>query len=157
MEVFLKLTLGSDDYQVMLKELQVDILNGRYLHADFLTITNDQVLDFRVPVEIVGDEKCPGTEDGGLLQILRRELDIRCTVQNIPESIKVDVSSLGLGESIHIDEIDLGENLEVFTDVNFTVVTIVAPAVEEGEGDEEETEGSEASAEAAEEEESSEE
>jgi large subunit ribosomal protein L25 len=144
MEVFLKLSLGSENYQVMLKELQADFVNGKFIHADFLTIEKDQVLDFRVPVEVVGEEVCPGVEQGGMLQILRRELDVRCTVDNIPESIKVDISGLGLGDSVHIEEIELGDNLEVFTDVNFTVVTIVAPAAEESdEGDE----GKEASAE----------
>jgi len=139
MEVFLKLNVGSDNYQVMLKELQSDFVNGKFIHADFLTIEKDQVLDFRVPVEVTGEEVCPGIEQGGMLQILRRELDVRCTVDNIPESIKIDISELGLGDSVHIEEIEFGTNLEVFTDVNFTVVTIVAPASEESEdGDEEE-------------------
>lgn len=137
MEVFLKLSIGSDNYQVMLKELQSDFVNGKFIHADFLTIEKDQVLDFRVPVEVVGEEACPGIEQGGMLQILRRELDVRCTVDNIPESIQIDISELGMGDSVHIEEIELGENLEVFTDVNFTVVTIVTPAAEEPEEGEE--------------------
>jgi len=152
MEVFLKLNLGSENYQVMLKELQSDFVNGKFIHADFLTIEKDQVLDFRVPVEVVGDDVCPGIEHGGMLQILRREIDVRCTVDNIPESIKVDISELGLGDSVHIDSIEFGNELEVFKDVNFTVVTIVAPAGEVGEeGEEESAEKAEAAEEAAEE------
>jgi large subunit ribosomal protein L25 len=145
MEVFLKLNLGSENYQVMLKELQSDFVNGKFIHADFLTIEKDQVLDFRVPVEVVGDDVCPGIEHGGMLQILRREIDVRCTVDNIPESIKVDISELGLGDSVHIDSIEFGNELEVFKDVNFTVVTIVAPAGEvREEGEEESAEKAEA-------------
>ncbi len=139
MEVFLILSVDGEKYQVMLKELQVDITNGKYIHADFLTISKDQRMDFRVPVEIVGEAECKGIEAGGMLQTLRRELDIRCSVLDMPESIKVDVSGLDIGESIHIEEIDLGENLEIFTDVNFTIATIVAPsAAEESDADEEE-------------------
>jgi large subunit ribosomal protein L25 len=146
MEVFLELNTGSDKYQVMLKELQVDIINGKYIHADFLTIEENQEIDFRVPVEIVGEAACPGIVEGGMLQTLRRELDVRCTVANMPESIKVDISELGPGESVHIFDVDLGENVQIFTEVNFTIATIVAPAAsadaEEGE-DEEAEAGSE--------------
>lgn len=138
MEVFIKLEVGSESYQAMLKELQVDILNGKYIHADFLTIENDQVLDFKVPIEVVGEEDCAGIADGGILQIVRRELDLRCTVDSMPESIKVDISELGLGESVHIEDLDLGEGIEIFTDVNFTVVNVVAPATEDSSDEEDE-------------------
>jgi len=139
MEVFLKLNIGSGSYQVMLKELQSDFVNGKFIHADFLTIEKDQLLDFRVPVEVVGEEACPGIDQGGMLQILRREIDVFCTVDNLPESIKIDISELELGAAVHIDEIVFGDELDVNTEVNFTVVTIVAPDAEEGD-DEEETE-----------------
>lgn len=128
MEVFLDLKVGSELYKAMLKELQVDILNGSYIHADFLTIERDQVLDFKVPVEIVGENVCPGISDGGILQIVRRELDVRCIPENMPEVIKVDISALAVGESIHIEDVDLGKDIEVVTDVNFTVVNVIAPA-----------------------------
>lgn len=147
MEVFLKLKLDSVNYQVMLKELQTDFVNGKFLHADFLTIENDQVLDFRVPVEIFGEDSCLGIEHGGMLQILRREIDVRCTVDNLPESIKIDISGLGLGDSIHIEELEFGTDLEVNTDVNYTVVTIVAPVSEDSEDGEEAGTESEAEAE----------
>lgn len=137
MEVFLKLSLAGESYQVMLKELQADFVNGKFIHADFLTIEKNQVLDFRVPVEVVGEDVSPGIEQGGMLQILRREIDVRCTVDNIPESIKVDVSNLGPGDSVHIEDVEIGENIEVFTDVNYTVATIVAPASSDEEGEEE--------------------
>ncbi|MGM0418779.1 MAG: 50S ribosomal protein L25/general stress protein Ctc [Thermodesulfobacteriota bacterium] len=150
MEIFLKLKVESDVYQVMLKELQTNVVNGNFVHADFLTIKSNQVLDFKVPVEIVGEEECPGTEEGGLLQILRRELDIRCTVNNIPESITVDVSKLEIGDSVHIEDIILGDNLEVDTEINYTVVTVVAPTLEEDE-EETEEEGEETSEEESEE------
>jgi large subunit ribosomal protein L25 len=157
MEIFLKLKVESEEYQVMLKELQTNVVNGNFIHADFLTIKSNQVLDFKVPVEIVGEEECPGVEEGGMLQILRRELDIRCTVNNIPESITIDVSKLVIGDSVHIEDVILGDNLEVDTEVNYTVVTVVAPTLEEEDEEEAEEEGEEGSEEESEEESSEEE
>ncbi|MDY0133084.1 MAG: 50S ribosomal protein L25/general stress protein Ctc [Desulforegulaceae bacterium] len=136
MEVFLKVALGSNTYQAMIKELQADVVSGKFLHADFLTIEKDQVLDFRVPVEVFGEEECPGIENGGMLQILRREIDVRCTADNIPESVKIDVSELELGDAVHIEEIEFGPEVEVDKEVNYTVLTIVAPDAEEPEEEE---------------------
>lgn len=146
MEVFLELSTGKETFQVMLKELQADIVNEKYIHADFLILEKDKAIDFRVPVEIVGEESCVGIENGGMLQTLRRELDVRCTVENMPGSIKVDVSKLDVGESIHIEDIDLGENVEIFTDVNFTVATMVATASGTDDDSEESDAGEEAPA-----------
>lgn len=136
MEVFLDLKVDSNVYRAMLKELQVDIISGSYLHADFLTIEKGQVLEFKVPVEVVGEAACAGISDGGILQIVRRELDVRCTPENMPEVIKVDISELAMGESIHIEDINLGEDVEVVTEVNFTVINIVAPASSDEEDEE---------------------
>lgn len=141
MEVFLCLTIGKETYEVMLKELQVDIINGKYIHADFLVIDKDKAMDFKIPVKVVGDDVCPGIKEGGLLQTLRRELDVRCAVAKMPEVITIDISELNGGDSVHINDIDLGEGVEVVTEVNFTVVTIVSTAsadAEEGDAEAEE-------------------
>lgn len=88
-----------------------------------------------VPVEPVG--KAKGVELGGLLQVIRRELEVLCMPLEIPESIKLDVAGLDVGNSIHVKEISV-EGIEIPHDVNFTVITVVAPkGTSVGAGEEE--------------------
>jgi large subunit ribosomal protein L25 len=84
-----------------------------------------------------------------LLNIVRRELEVFCLPGDIPEAIEIDISELGIGDSIHLEDVPLGENVEVSTDVNYTVVTVLSPKVEEEvvEEEEEELEGEEEGAE----------
>jgi len=96
-------------------------------------------LTVTVPVVITGISK--GVEDGGVLQIIRRELEVNCLPTEIPEQVTVDISHLEVGDSIHVDEIKLDGDLEIPFDTNFTILTIVAPkAVEEFKKPGEETE-----------------
>jgi len=96
-------------------------------------------LTVTVPVVIIGISK--GVEDGGVLQIIRRELEVNCLPTEIPEQITIDITDLEVGDSIHVDEIKLDGDLEIPFDTNFTILTVVAPkAVEEIKKPEEETE-----------------
>ena len=82
-------------------------------------------------------------EAGGLLQYVRRELEVLCLPTAIPEAIEVDISDLDVGDSIHVEEISLSGDVEIPADTNFTVVTILAPKVEEVVEEEELLEGEE--------------
>ncbi|MCJ7830000.1 MAG: 50S ribosomal protein L25, partial [Desulfobacterales bacterium] len=82
----------------------------------------------------------PGVEAGGILQVIRRELEVLCLPLEVPKVIEIDISALEIGDSIHLDEVALPANIEVPADVNFTVLTILSPMVEEVEGVEGETE-----------------
>lgn len=124
---------------VMIKELQVDPLSRNYVHVDFLEIAMDREISVSVPVEAVGH--APGVEEGGILQIIRRELDVTCLPSNIPDLIEVDVSNLEIGDSIHVEEITLPEGVEVIADVNFTVIAVASPTREELPEEVEEEEG----------------
>lgn len=125
---------------VMIKDLQVEPVSRNYVHADFLEIAMDREINVSVPVETVGH--CPGVEEGGILQIIRRELDVTCLPSSIPDIIEVDVSTLNIGDSIHVEEVVLPEGVEVIADVNFTVITVASPTREElPEEMEEEEEG----------------
>jgi len=116
---------------VMLKQMQMDTFSLNYLHIDLHEIDMDTKVTISIPVEIVGKSK--GVEEGGVVQIIRRELDVVCKPVDTPESIQIDISELGIGDSVHIEEIDLGENVEIPFDVDFTVITIGAPTEEEEE------------------------
>lgn len=131
----------------MIKEFQDHPVSGNYLHVDFYEIDMQRKINVMIPVVTQGISK--GVEAGGLLQIVRREIEVLCMPGDIPEAIKIDISDLDVGDSVHIDEIPLGDNIEVASDVNFTVVTILSPKVEEVEEEEEGLEGEEAEEEGA--------
>lgn len=133
----------SKEYPVLLKELQRHPVSGKYLHADFYEIAEDRKLAVRIPVVTKG--KAPGVEMGGLLQVIRRELDAVCLPKDIPNAIEIDVSELNIGDSIHIEEIS-AEGVEFPAEVNFTVLTVIGKKVEALADDEEGEEGEEGEA-----------
>ncbi|MDI6686656.1 MAG: 50S ribosomal protein L25 [Desulfobacterales bacterium] len=125
----------------IIKELQTHPVERNILHVDFYEIDMNRKIKVKVPVVTKG--KLKGAELGGILQIIRRELEVLCLPIEIPESIEIDISDLDVGDSVHVKSIPFKDNIEIPTDVNFTVLTIVSPkAVEEtvSEGAEEEVE-----------------
>ena len=124
---------GETGRMVMLKEIQMDPFGLRYQHIDFHEIDMDATVSIVVPVEVQGISA--GVKEGGMVQIIRRDLEVICKPKDTPESIKLDISELEIGDSIHVADIDLGAEIEIPFDTNFTVVTIVPP--ESGSDDEE--------------------
>ncbi len=140
---------GGELKPTMIKELQIDPLTRNFLHVDFYEISLDRKLSVRIPVTVKGTPK--GVENDGLLQIIRYELEVYCYPREIPETIELDVTDLDIGDAIHVSEISLPGDVEIPYDVDFTVVTVVAPKFEElpEEGEEvelEEGEGEEGEA-----------
>jgi large subunit ribosomal protein L25 len=88
----------------------------------------DEMVTVEVPVHLVG--KPEGTKMGGILEQIRRVIQIQCLPGDIPKSFDVDVSALMIGDSIHVQEIK-GEKVKILADTNFTIATVVPPAVEE--------------------------
>jgi large subunit ribosomal protein L25 len=120
---------------VMLKDMQMDTFGLNYLHLDLHEIDMDAKVTISVPVETIGVSL--GVKEGGLLQIIRRELDVACKPIDAPNSIQIDITNLEVGDSVHVEDIDLGEDVEIPHEVNFTVITIVAPTLEEAVEEEE--------------------
>lgn len=113
----------------MIKGLQAHPVSQKYLHVDFYEISMDRKIRVKVPVVVKG--KSQGVELGGILQIIRRELEILCLPTEIPETIEIDVTDLDIGDSIHVKEIPFQGDIEIPADVNFTVITMLAPKTEE--------------------------
>ena len=122
------------------------------LHADFLRLSKDAKVEVSIPVAFVNQEDSPGLKKGGVLNVVRHELDLVCVADKIPDEIIIDVTGKEVGDSIHISELELPEGSEsAITDRDFTIATLVAPSAlksqdDETEGDEEEegAEGEEA-------------
>jgi large subunit ribosomal protein L25 len=122
----------------MIKELQTHPVSGHLIHIDFYEIDMKRQIKVMVPVVTTG--KSIGVEEGGMLNIVRRELEVFCLPGDIPESFEIDISEMTIGDSVHLEDVPLGDNVEVVSDVNYTVVTVLSPKVEEEEVVEEEEE-----------------
>lgn len=130
---------------VLVRELQRDPVRGGYLHADFYAIDAEQRVEVSVPIHIEG--KPPGVEQGGILDHSLREMDLVCLPLSIPTELIADVSALDLGDSLHVRDIPLPDGVELKSDPDLSVVSVVAPKAEEEEAPAEEGEELEAGAE----------
>ncbi len=141
----------GETFECVLREIQYHPVSRQVVHMDLMGITRGVQMDVNVPLRVVGDPA--GVKEGGVLNVSMNDVDIRCLPKDIPEVVEVDVSNLGIGDSIHLGDISL-EGIEWITNSDRTVAAVVAPRVVAddgaGEGDELE-EGAEAGAEAAEE------
>ncbi len=127
---------AGKDKIVMLKDMQMDTFSMHYLHIDLHEIDMDTEVTISIPVETIGLSK--GVEAGGVVQTIRRELDIVCKPADTPDTIQIDITNLDIGDSLHVEDIDLGEEIEIPHEVNFTIITVSAPTAEEETIDEDE-------------------
>jgi large subunit ribosomal protein L25 len=112
----------------ILKELQRDPITGKILHVDLFEVSINEPLALRIPVEVFGVSI--GVKNGGILQHNLREFQIRCLPSLIPDSIRVDISLLKIGDSLHVKDVPLSEGIEMIADPNIVVVSVAAPISE---------------------------
>jgi large subunit ribosomal protein L25 len=133
----IQLTVGGTTVRTLPKDVAFHPVTDRPLHADFLRISADAKVEVAVPVIFINEEKSPGLKKGGVLNIVRHELELICDSDKIPDDIAVDVSGTDIGDSIHISSVTLpAGSVSAITDRDFTIATIVAPsALKSSEGD----------------------
>jgi large subunit ribosomal protein L25 len=122
---------GGVEKAVMLKEVQMDAFGLEYLHIDLHEVDMDHSVTVTIPIETTGESA--GVKEGGMLQLIRRELDVVCKPKDMPESIVIDIADLNIGDSLHVEDIDLGDAVEIPHEVNFTVITVVPPTSDSDE------------------------
>lgn len=120
------LTVGGEEVKVLMREYQVDPLSRRLLHADFYRIAMDKLLVVKVPVTVKGEAKGI-KQQGGLLDIVHREVEVECLPGDIPEHIEVDVTELMLGQAIRLRDVATSPTWKPVTDADVMLVHIVAP------------------------------
>lgn len=128
----LSLAEGGDGQTrtVILKALQLDPVKGHPLHADFLEISLERKIRVEIPVVLTGDSI--GVKGkGGILEQPLRQLAVECLPLNIPDRISVDVSTLDLGDAIHVRDLTAGEGIRILEDAGRVVASVTAPAAEE--------------------------
>ena len=128
--------IDGKGHRVLPRDVQLHPLNDRPIHVDFLRVGKDTVIEVAVPVHFINHEASPGLKRGGVLNVVRHEVDLRCPVESIPEHITIDLAGLDVGVSIHISHIKLPEGVRTTIDRDFTVATIAAPSALRGAAEE---------------------
>jgi len=155
------LSIDGKKQRTLPRDVQFHVVTDRPMHVDFLRLSDDTELNIEVPVVFLNEEASPGLERGGILNVVRHEIEVVCRAAAIPEHIEIDLTGLDIGDSLHISAVALPEGVRpTITDRDFTIATIAAPTLHveepaEGEGEEEaegEAEAAEAEAEASDEE-----
>lgn len=113
---------------VVPRDVQLDPVKDFPVHADFLRVTEKTVIRVHVPLRVINQKDSPGITKGGVLNLVRHEIDVYCPATEIPEEFVVDIKGLEVGHSLHVSNLNLPKNVKPAIQGNFTVVTIVAPS-----------------------------
>ncbi|MEI5680987.1 MULTISPECIES: 50S ribosomal protein L25/general stress protein Ctc [unclassified Mesorhizobium] len=121
--------LDGKKIQVLPKDYQLDPVRDFPMHVDFLRVGKNTEVNVNVPVHFTNEEKSPGIKRGGVLNIVRHDVEFHCPANAIPEFIEVDLTGLDIGDSVHISAIKLPKDVKpVISDRDFTIATVAAPA-----------------------------
>ncbi len=118
---------GDEPVKVLVREVQKHVYRNDVLHVDFYQIHAGQRITVEVPVRLVG--AAPGVKAGGILQHALNSVEVRCLPDHIPDTITVDISTLDIGDSVHISDVTPPEGVEFHVDSDRTVCSVIAPAV----------------------------
>lgn len=147
LSTLINVKVDGQDNRVICRDVQRDVVKDLPVHADFLRLTERSRINLFIPVEFINEETSPGLKRGGVLNIVRHEVELKVRAGNIPEKLVVDLAPLNIGDVAHISDVELpaGASL-VISDRDFAIATIAAPSglkAEEDEGEEGEGEGDE--------------
>ncbi len=140
-----RLKVADRNLDVVARDLQLHPVTDTILHIDFLAVTADSTIAVNIPVTFVNEEDCPGLRRGGVINVVRHEIECNCPANAIPDTIEIDLAGLDIGDSVHISAVSLSPDVApTIDDRDFTIATIAAPTLAsdlvedaEGEADEE--------------------
>ncbi|MBU2033285.1 MAG: 50S ribosomal protein L25/general stress protein Ctc [Alphaproteobacteria bacterium] len=137
MNSIVEIEIDGKTLRTLPKDVALDPVKDRPIHADFLRMVKGGKIEVQVPVVFTNEEASPGLKKGGVLNVVRHELELVCDNDRIPSEIVIDVTGKEVGDAIHISEVTLPEGSEsAITDRDFTIATLVAPsALKRAEGE----------------------
>ena len=145
----LEIDVAGTKSTVLTRDIQFHPVSDVVMHLDFLRVSQSATVAVAVPVEFINEDKCPGIKIGGVLNVVRYEVELNCPATAIPEKITIDLDGVKIGDSIHISAIPLPKGVSpTITDRDFTVATLASPGGGvKNEDDEDAADGEEADAE----------
>ncbi len=129
MSHLVEIKIGKTTHRTLPRDVQLHPVTDAALHVDFVRVGKDTKISVNVPVVFINQDKSPGLKRGGVLNIVRHDIELVCAADNIPERLQVDVGGYDIGELVHISSVTLPEGTATTIDRDFTVATIAPPTV----------------------------
>jgi len=124
------LDIDGNPEKVLPREIAYDPVSDEPIHIDFIRIVKGSILTLEIPVKFINSDKSPGLKKGGVLNIVRRKVELKCPTENIPNEIVVDLDNTEINTSLKISSVKLPENVvPTITDRDFVIATVVAPTI----------------------------
>lgn len=137
MNSIVNIEIGGKTVRTLPKDVAFHPVTDRPTHVDFLRLTGDSKVEVAVPVVFVNEGASPGLKKGGVLNIVRHELELVCPSDAIPDEIEIDVTGRDVGDAIHISDVTLPKGVaSAISDRDFTIATLVAPSALKSSGSE---------------------
>ena len=144
-----ELKIGNDNHRVLPKDLQLHPVKETIVHLDFLRVGENTKVTVSVPVRFINENSCEGLKQGGVINIVRHDIEVKSPVNKIPEAFEVNLDGLQIGDSIHVSSIDIDKEVKLLvSNRDFTIATIAPPTVIPVEEEKVETETDDKDAEA---------
>jgi len=127
----LMVSLGGAVTRVIPRDVQLDPISDAPVHVDLLRLEEGATIHIEIPVHFINDTLSPGIKRGGVLNVVRHEIELICPIEAIPEAITIDLANLEINDSVHISAIALPEGVKpAISDRDFTIATIAPPTVQ---------------------------
>ena len=148
LSTLIKLNVGGEEQTVICRSVQRDVVKDMPTHADFLRLSERSRIALMIPVEFANEEEAPGLKKGGVLTVVRNEVELKVRASNIPEALVVDMTGLDIGDVVRISDVTMPDGAApTITDRDFMIANISAPSALAAEDDEaEDAEGAEGEA-----------
>jgi len=142
--MLMDLNVAGDHHRVLPRDVQFHPVTDAPLHVDFMRIGKGTRITVMIPVHVENEDKCKGIKRGGVLNLVRHEVEVRCDPENIPDMITLSLEGLDIGDALRISDAGLPADVKpTITDRDFVLVTIAAPTVVKDEAAEAQAEGEE--------------
>lgn len=119
---------GKDKVLSRISDYQADVLRRHLTHIDFQVLDLKKKIKTEVPIKLIG--KAVGVKEGGIMEVIRRSLEVKCLPTEIPEHIDIDVTAMVIGDSVHIEDVTMPSGVECLYDTNFSIAAVVSPTLE---------------------------
>jgi len=124
------LDVDGNPEKVLPREIAYDPISDEPIHVDFIRIVKDAILTLEIPVKFINSEKSPGLKKGGVLNIVRRKVELKCPIESIPDEVIVDLDNIEINTSLKISSVKLPDKVvPKISDRDFVIATVVAPTV----------------------------
>ena len=122
--------VDGQKHLLLMRDIQLHPVTDAVMHADFLRVNEKTMIAVEIPVEFLNEDKCEGLKEGGILNIVRHEVELMCSAMNIPESIQVNLEGKVYGDSVRINDAILPPGTKPVIERNFVIATLLAPKSE---------------------------